>query len=121
MFKTDNDTKNDKIINLYKSKLYGKYDILNDVLSRNEYIYKDVAIDEIDSSIIPNMQKRDSDMNNVYDICFNTDSKMPFCKTLKEEFKSLDNVNMINNTRKQSSIQKQNNRKYYSEYYNNKY
>lgn len=120
MFKSNNDTKNDIIIKLYKNKLYGKYDILNDVLSRNEYIYKDVAIDEIDSNIIPNMQRRESDMNNVYDICFNTNSKMPFCKTLKEEFKSLDNVNIINNTQKQNIIQKKNNRNYYSEYYNNK-
>jgi hypothetical protein len=51
------------------------------------YIYKDVAIDEIDSSIVPSIQRREPDMNNVYDICFNTDNKMLFCKTLKEGFK----------------------------------
>jgi hypothetical protein len=124
MFKKNNDKTNDNIINMYKSKLYGKYNILNEVLSRNEYIYKDVAIDEIDSSIVPSIQRREPDMNNVYDICFNTDNKMPFCKTLKEGFKSLDDIDThVNNNQKKKDKPKQrmNNRNYYSEYYNNKF
>ena len=121
MFKKDSDKTNEKIINLYKNRLNGKYNILNSVLSRNEYIYKDVAIEEIDSIIVPKTQRRDPDMSNVYDICFNTDSKMPYCTTLKEGFKSLDNVTMVSNNKKQKQKEKLNNRDYYSEYYNNKF
>lgn len=121
MFKKDSDKTNEKIINLYKSKLEGKYTILNDVLSRTEYIYKDVAIDEIDKNIVPEIQKKEPDMNNVYDICFNTNNKIPFCTTLKEGFKSLDKVSIdYNNIKRRQKVRKGNNN-YYSEYYNNKY
>lgn len=122
MFKKDNDKTNEKIIKLYKNKLDGKYDILNNVLSRVEYIYKDVAVDEIDKSIVPKSYKKDPDMNDVYDVCFNTNNKMPFCSTLKEGFGSLDNTSIdYNNIKKRQNKQKIDKKKYYSEYYNNKY
>ncbi len=125
MFKKENDNINKKIINMNKSKLDGKYQILNNILSKNEYIYKDVSIDEIDENIIQKIYKKDIDMSDIHDICFNINNKMPYCKKLKEGFQSLDNITIdYNKTRQkyqQFKIQNINKTKYYSNYYNNEF
>ena len=109
MFKRDNDNTNKKILNINKNKLHGKSDILNDILLKNKYIYKNVAIDNIDESIISNITKEKMNINNAFDICYNTNNNTQFCKTLKENFKSIESESIDYNIKSNNIINKTSN------------
>ena len=115
MFKKNKDDIDEKIIKLHLNKLYGKYDILKEMKSGAEYIYKDIPINEIDESVRPVLTKKEVDLNDIFDICYNTNSNMPYCTTLKEGFTSLDNITI--NKDKKTQNTKQSKRNYYKHYY----
>tara|TARA_Y100000389_G_C17369062_1_gene467986 strand:+ start:303 stop:668 length:366 start_codon:yes stop_codon:yes gene_type:complete len=120
MFKKDRDNTDEKIIRLHLNKLYGKYDVLTEMKKGIEYIYKDLPIDEIDKSVRPQLTKKDVDLKEIYDLCYNSNNNTPFCTKLKEGFTSLDNITVDN---KKTKYKKSNNsndtRNFYGRYYNN--
>ena len=113
---------NDNIIYMNKNKVQTKFEKLKDMKFKNEYIYKDMSIDNIDEIIRPNILKKNVNMEDIYNMCFK-DNNRPFCEDIKEFYKPLDNINEFVRTpldfianNKIRNI----NKDYYSNYYNYK-
>jgi len=122
----DKDATNERIIKLQFNKVYGKYDMLKKMNTNIEYIYKGMPLEELDNTILPTLsQKNTNDLKQMYEMCYNSKSNTPFCTTLKENFKPLDNITVDNNkSRENNKIvynlnKNQSKKNYYANYYNN--
>jgi len=122
----DKDATNERIIKLQFNKIYGKFDMLKNMKTKVEYIYKGMPLEELDNMVLPTLsQKNTDDLKQMYETCYNSKSNTPFCTTLKENFVPLDNIT-VNNTKNRENnkiiynLEKTQSRKnYYSNYYNN--
>lgn len=89
MFKKNNDDINKYLINMSKSKVKKKYELLNNKLHDKQYIFKDLPIDDTEYKYLNNSLNTKKtnvyNQNDILNICYNTNKYEDFCNELIDD------------------------------------
>ena len=122
---------NDILNKMSYNRQISKFKKLKDIKSKNENIFRNnIALEEINEENRPRIKKKEGIvMQDIYEECFQNNNNKPYCNTIKEFYKSIEQKNEMgksNNTppltkrpKKEKEINEIVKKRYYSEYYEN--